>query len=117
MPLLREGQVIGVIVLSRVEPGGFTDSQVELLQTFAEQAVIAIRSAETYPRVAGTTAALAQRNSEFGERIEQQAATIDVLKAMSARRMIPSQCSIRSFSTQRELCDAHMASSPCLAVG
>ena len=66
------------------EAGGFSDSQVELLQTFAEQAVIAISSAETYRELQARTAALARRNSEFGERIEQQSATIDVLKAMSA---------------------------------
>ena len=56
----------------------------ELLQTFAEQAVIAISSAETYRELQERTAALAARNSEYGERIEQQAATIDVLKVMSA---------------------------------
>ena len=71
------------ISLSRSKTGGFSDSQVELLKTFAEQAVIAIGSAETYRELQARTAALAERNSEFGERIEQQSATIDVLKAMS----------------------------------
>ena len=66
------------------ERGGFSDSQIELLKTFAEQAVIAITSAETYRALQERTAALATRNSEYGERIEHQAATIDVLKAMSA---------------------------------
>ena len=56
----------------------------ELLKTFAEQAVIAVGSAETYRALQERTAALAQRNSEFGERIEHQSATIDVLKEMSA---------------------------------
>ena len=46
--------------------------------------MIAISSAETYRELQERTAALAQRNSEFGERIEQQSATIDVLKVMSA---------------------------------
>ena len=69
---------------STKEPHGFSDSQIELLKTFAEQAVIAIGSAETYRALQERTAALAQRNSEFGERIEQQAATIDVLKVMSS---------------------------------
>ena len=83
MPLLRDGAAIGAISLA-AEPGGFSDSQVELLRTFAEQAVIAIASAETYRALQERTAALALRNSEYGERIEQQSATIDVLKAMSA---------------------------------
>ena len=56
----------------------------ELLRTFAEQAVIAVGSAETYRELQTRTAALAQRNSEYGERIEHQSATIDVLKVMSA---------------------------------
>ena len=84
LPLLRDGVAIGAISLNSPVPGGFSDSQIELLKTFAEQAVIAIRSAETYRELQERTAALAERNSEFGERIEQQSATIDVLKAMSA---------------------------------
>ena len=56
----------------------------ELLRTFAEQAVIAVTGADTYRELQERTAALAQRNSEFGERIEHQSATIDVLKVMSA---------------------------------
>ena len=60
MPLLREGAVIGSIALNAMEPGGFSDSQVALLQTFAEQAVIAIGSAETYRELQARTAALAR---------------------------------------------------------
>ena len=84
VPMLRAGTPIGAIALGRRVPGDFTATQVELLQTFAEQAVIAIGSAETYRELQERTAALAARNSEYGERIEQQAATIDVLKVMSA---------------------------------
>ena len=83
VPMPRDGKAPGVIILAANEPGGFSDSQVELLKTFAEQAVIAITSAETYRALRERTAALAQRNSEFGERIEQQSATIDVMKVMS----------------------------------
>ena len=84
MPLLRDGQAVGALTLSRAQPGGFNEAQVELLQTFAEQAVIAIGSAQTYRALQDRTAELAARNSEYSERIEQQAATIDVLKVMSA---------------------------------
>jgi GAF domain-containing protein len=83
VPLVREGAAIGVISIGAQEPDAFTDSQIELLKTFAEQAVIAFTSADTYRELQARTAALAQRNSEYGERIEHQSATIDVLKAMS----------------------------------
>ena len=90
--MLRDGST-GAIAMGRPAAGPFSDTQIALLQTFAEQAVIAIASAETYRELQERTAALAQRNSEYGERIEQQSATIDVLKAMSARRAIRSRCS------------------------
>ena len=48
IPLQRDGQSLGVIAIGLLTPGGFSDSQIELLKTFAEQAVIAITSAETY---------------------------------------------------------------------
>jgi PAS domain S-box-containing protein len=84
VPLLRDSRVVGALVLSRSQPGGFGETQIELLRTFAEQAAIAITSAETYRALQERTAALALRNSEYGERIEHQSATIDVLKVMSA---------------------------------
>ena len=84
IPLLRDGAAIGVITLRLRDTGGFTDSQIALLQTFAEQAVISITSVATYRALRERTAELAARNSDFAERIDQQAATIDVLKVMSA---------------------------------
>jgi signal transduction histidine kinase len=84
IPLLRDDRVFGAIMLSLSRSGDFSGTQIELLHTFAEQAVIAISSAETYRELQERTAALALRNTEYGERIEHQSATIDVLKAMSA---------------------------------
>src|SRR5262249_47219884 len=75
VPMLRAGVPIGAIALTREQPGEFSDTEVELLRTFAEQAVIAVVSAETYRELQDRTAALARRNREFSERIEQQAAT------------------------------------------
>ncbi len=48
IPLLRDGAAIGAFAINSLELGGFSDSQVALSETFAEQAVIAINSAETY---------------------------------------------------------------------
>ena len=48
IPLMRDGKAIGAISINSPVIGGFSDSQIELLKTFAEQAVIAISSAETY---------------------------------------------------------------------
>jgi hypothetical protein len=81
---MRDGEAIGAITISRRQTGEFSPAQIELVQVFAEQAVIAITGAETYRELQQRTAALAQRNTEYGERIEHQSATIDVLKAMSA---------------------------------
>src|SRR4029077_412653 len=83
VPLMRDGRAIGAISMLRCQTGCFSESKVDLLKTFAEQAVIAITGAETFRALQERTAALAQRNSEYGERIDQQSATIDVLKVMA----------------------------------
>jgi GAF domain-containing protein/nitrogen-specific signal transduction histidine kinase len=84
IPIMRGDTVIGAVAIGSREKGGFSDSQIELLKTFAEQAAIAITSAETYRALQKRTEELAERNTAFAERIDHQAATIDVLKAMSA---------------------------------
>jgi hypothetical protein len=84
VPMLRDGRAIGFLSTASSRVNAFNDAQIELLKTFAEQAVLAIISAETHRALQERTVALAQRNSEYGERIEHQAATIDVLKEMSS---------------------------------
>ena len=84
VPLMRDGEAIGAIDISRQQTGEFPQAQIEFLKVLANQAVIAINSAETYRALQMRTKELAQRNSEYGERIEHQSATIDVLKVMSA---------------------------------
>jgi signal transduction histidine kinase/putative methionine-R-sulfoxide reductase with GAF domain len=76
VPLLRQGTAIGTIQLRRAEMNPFTDKQVALLQTFADQAVIAIENARLFKE-------LQARNADLTQALEQQTALGDILKAMT----------------------------------
>jgi signal transduction histidine kinase len=76
VPLLKEGRVIGALSLYRFKPGAFTQRQVEVVSTFANQAAIAIENARVFRQ-------LQQRNAELTESLEQQTATSEVLKMIS----------------------------------
>jgi GAF domain-containing protein len=60
VPLLRHDEAVGTISATRREPGGFTDSEIALLQTFADQAVIAIENARLLTELHARTAELTQ---------------------------------------------------------
>jgi two-component system, NtrC family, sensor kinase len=60
VPMLREGVAIGVITLTRTEPRPFTDKQIELAITFADQAAIAIQNVHLFEEVQARTAELSQ---------------------------------------------------------
>ena len=76
VPLMREGKAVGGIAVGRPEPGDFPESQIMLLQTFADQAVIAIESVRLFKE-------LESRNRDLTEALEQQTATSEILRVIS----------------------------------
>jgi signal transduction histidine kinase len=76
IPLLREGTPIGVLVLSRSTVRPFSAKEIELVTTFADQAVIAIENVRLFDEVQA-------RTEELSESLRQQTATADVLKVIS----------------------------------
>jgi GAF domain-containing protein len=76
VPLLREGSPIGVVLLMRRSARPFSKNQIELVETFADQAVIAIENARLFDEVQA-------RTRDLAESLQQQTATADVLKAIS----------------------------------
>jgi len=74
---------IGVIFVTRAEPGAFTDREVDLLQTFADQAVIAIENVRLFKELQEKNRALTHAHAQVTEALEQQTATAEVLKVIS----------------------------------
>jgi two-component system NtrC family sensor kinase len=99
VPLLLEGKAIGVVGVTRVEPGPFADHHVEMLKTFADQAVIAISNVGLFEQVR-------QRTRDLAESLQQQTATADVLKVISRSAFDLATVMNTLARSASELCEA-----------
>jgi two-component system NtrC family sensor kinase len=114
VPLIREGSVIGVIGLTRTEPGPFTLRQIELVESFADQAVIAIENVRLFEEVQ-------VRNRELAESLEQQTATSEILRVISKSPTDIQPVLNAVAKSAAQICDAYdavifLTEGPTLAV-
>src|SRR5215467_9953108 len=84
IPMVRAGALLGVITIHRYEVRPFTDKQIALLQTFADQAVIAIENARLLSELHQKNEALTQAHAQVTESLEQQTATSEILRVISS---------------------------------
>ena len=102
VPLLREGIPIGVIALQRRQIWPFTETQIKLVETFADQAVIAIENVRLFE-------AEQQRTGELAKSLEQQTATAEVLGVISRSKFELQPILQSVVDTAARLCRAEQA--------
>src|SRR5262245_9884932 len=102
VPLLLKGEPIGVIVLARTRVAPFDDKQVALVESFADQAVIAIENARLFEAEQAS-------KRELTESLEQQTATADVLKVISRSALDVQKVLDALVESAARLCNAYDA--------
>ena len=108
VPLLRDGVPMGVFVLSRSTVRPFSDKQIELVQNFAAQAVIAIENTRLLNELRQRTDDLSQRTSDLTEALEQQTAAAEVLRIISSSSGDLEPVFEAMLASAMRICDAQL---------
>ena len=106
VPLLKEADVVGAILIYSKEARPFTEKQVELLENFAAQAVIAIENARLLTELRQRTTDLTERTDDLTEALEQQTATSEVLQVISSSPGHLEQVFASMLEKAVRICDA-----------
>src|SRR5262249_15940863 len=106
VPMLREGLPIGTINVARHEPRPFTDTQIGLIQTYADQAVIAIENVRLFTELQEKNQALTQAHAQVSGAREHQTATAEVLKVISRSTFDLQPVLDTLIENATKLCDA-----------
>jgi len=106
VPMLREGEAVGAIIVARREPGRFSDAEVEVLKTFADQAVIAIENVRLFTELQEKNRALTAAHAQVTEALEQQTATSEILRVISSSPTDVEPVFQTILSSTNRLCEA-----------
>src|SRR2546427_6505073 len=106
VPLLQQGIPIGAISITRRDPGAFTPDEIALLQTFADQAVIAIENVRLFKELQEKKSAVTHVRAQVTEALEQQTATAEVLKVISRSTFDLQPVLDTLIENATKLCDA-----------
>jgi len=106
VPLLREGTPLGAIQMRRAEVQPFTDKEIALLKTFADQAVIAIENVRLFTELQEKNQALTEAHAQVTESLEQQTATSEILRVIASSPTAEQPVFEAIVRSARQLCDA-----------
>ena len=108
VPMLREHKAIGGVTIGRPTPGRFSESEVALLQTFADQAVIAIENARLFTDLQHKNEALTQTHAQVTDALERETATAEILRVINTSQQDLNHVFDVIARNAARLCDAEL---------